>query len=206
MGSTRECVISRDDRRFFIVQRREPKTTLCQMARTKQTAKRNNVAGGPAGGGKDHNFGTVPYDGNPLLARKMAQPRKQLATKAARASAPATGGVKKPHRYRPGTVALREIRRYQKSTDLLLRKVRARESTRDSSESRPPEVVYGRDFSACVRSRRDPSRGWCERSRKSSSTTFASSRRPFRPCRRPQSPTSSVCSKTQTSAPSTPSA
>jgi histone H3 len=50
-------------------------------------------------------------------------PRKQLATKAARKSAPATGGVKKPHRYRPGTVALREIRRYQKSTDLLVRKL-----------------------------------------------------------------------------------
>jgi histone H3 len=50
-------------------------------------------------------------------------PRKQLATKAARKSAPATGGVKKPHRYRPGTVALREIRRYQKSTDLLIRKL-----------------------------------------------------------------------------------
>lgn len=29
---------------------------------------------------------------------------------------------KKPHRFRPGTVALREIKRYQKSTDLLLRK------------------------------------------------------------------------------------
>lgn len=28
-----------------------------------------------------------------------------------------------PHRYRPGTVALREIRKYQKSTDLLLRKL-----------------------------------------------------------------------------------
>merc|ERR1712202_108023 len=40
-----------------------------------------------------------------------------------RKSAPATGGVKKPHRYRPGTVALREIRRYQKSTELLLRKL-----------------------------------------------------------------------------------
>ncbi|KAI5636884.1 core histone h2A/H2B/H3/H4 domain-containing protein [Phthorimaea operculella] len=39
------------------------------------------------------------------------------------ASAPATGGVKKPHRYRPGTVALREIRRYQKSTELLIRKL-----------------------------------------------------------------------------------
>jgi histone H3 len=32
-------------------------------------------------------------------------------------------GVKKPHRYRPGTVALREIRRYQKSTELLIRKL-----------------------------------------------------------------------------------
>ena len=50
-------------------------------------------------------------------------PRKQLATKAARKSAPTAGGVKKPHRYRPGTVALREIRKYQKSTELLIRKL-----------------------------------------------------------------------------------
>ena len=54
-------------------------------------------------------------------------PRKQLATKAAAkksvsAGGPA-GGVKKPHRFRPGTVALREIRRYQKSTELLIRKL-----------------------------------------------------------------------------------
>jgi histone H3 len=34
-----------------------------------------------------------------------------------------TGGIKKPHRYRPGTVALREIRQYQKSTALLIRKL-----------------------------------------------------------------------------------
>ena len=40
------------------------------------------------------------------------------AAKAAKA-----GGIKKPHSYRPGTVALREIRRYQKSCDLLLRKL-----------------------------------------------------------------------------------
>ena len=65
------------------------------MARTKQTARKSNA-------GK--------------------APRKQLATKAARKSAPPSAGVKKPHRYRPGTVALREIRRYQKSTDLLIRK------------------------------------------------------------------------------------
>ena len=33
------------------------------------------------------------------------------------------GGVKRPHRFRPGTVALREIRKYQKSTELLIRKL-----------------------------------------------------------------------------------
>ena len=65
------------------------------MARTKQTARKST-------GGK--------------------APRKQLATKSARKSAPNAGGVKKPHRYRPGTVALREIRRYQKGTELLIRK------------------------------------------------------------------------------------
>ena len=33
------------------------------------------------------------------------------------------GNVRKPRRYRPGTVALREIRRYQKSSELLIRKL-----------------------------------------------------------------------------------
>jgi histone H3 len=50
-------------------------------------------------------------------------PRKQLSTKAARKTVPVEGGVKKPHRYRPGTLALREIRKYQKSTELLIRKL-----------------------------------------------------------------------------------
>lgn len=35
----------------------------------------------------------------------------------------ASGGVKKPHRFRPGTVALREIRRYQKTAEPLIRKL-----------------------------------------------------------------------------------
>ena len=68
-----------------------------EMARTKQTARKST-------GGK--------------------APRKQLATKAARKTAPASkAAIKKPHRFRPGTVALREIRRYQKSTELLIRKL-----------------------------------------------------------------------------------
>ncbi|TGZ56702.1 hypothetical protein CRM22_010103 [Opisthorchis felineus] len=67
-----------------------------EIARTKQTALKS--AGGKA-------------------------PRKQLATEAARKSAPATFGVKQPHRYRPGTIAVREVRRYQKSTELLIYKL-----------------------------------------------------------------------------------
>ena len=54
------------------------------MARTKQTARKST-------GNK------APY--------------KQLATKVARKYAPANGAVKKPRRFRPGVVALRDIRR-----------------------------------------------------------------------------------------------
>ena len=69
------------------------------MARTKQTARKQTTPAGKA-------------------------PRKQVVgSKEDRKSAPAVGGVKKPHRYRPGTVALREIRKYQKSTELLIRKL-----------------------------------------------------------------------------------
>ncbi|KAL9180080.1 hypothetical protein ACHAXT_008050 [Thalassiosira profunda] len=84
------------------------------MARTKQTARKTT-------GGK---------------AR-----RKQLATKASRKTAPRAGGVKKPHRYRPGTAALREIRRYQKSTDLLIRKLPFQRFVREIAN----------DFKQCLR-------------------------------------------------------
>ena len=77
------------------------------MARTKQTARK-------ATGGK--------------------APRKNLATKAARKSQPTTGGVKKPHRFRPGTVALREIRKYQKSSELLIRKLPFQRLVREVSQ------------------------------------------------------------------------
>jgi histone H3 len=64
------------------------------MARTKQTARKTS-------------------------AQKV--PRKQLiAAKIARKTAPTPPGVKKPHRFKPGTIALREIRKYQKSVIILL--------------------------------------------------------------------------------------
>ncbi|PIK57498.1 H3 histone [Apostichopus japonicus] len=67
---------------------------------------------------------------------------KQLATKAARKSAPSTGGVKKPHRYRPGTVALREIRRYQKSTELLIRKLPFQRLVREIAQDFKTELRF----------------------------------------------------------------
>jgi len=42
--------------------------------------------------------------------------------KIARKSAPVDTGVKKKRRSRPGKAALREIKRFQKSTDLLMQK------------------------------------------------------------------------------------
>jgi histone H3 len=58
------------------------------------------------------------------MARIKADKPKQLSAK--KAISPKSGEnpdkAKKPRRYRPGTVALREIRKYQKGTDLLLRR------------------------------------------------------------------------------------
>ena len=56
-------------------------------------------------------------------AQGVKRPRKVFGSKTAKKSAPSIGGIKKPHRFRPGTVAAREIRRYQKSTELLVRKL-----------------------------------------------------------------------------------
>ncbi|EGR32832.1 hypothetical protein IMG5_069740, partial [Ichthyophthirius multifiliis] len=86
-----------------------------KMARTKQTARKSTGA---------------------------KAPRKQLASKAARKSAPATGGIKKPHRFRPGTVALREIRKYQKSTDLLIRKLPFQRLVRDIAHEFKAELRF----------------------------------------------------------------
>jgi histone H3 len=90
------CTSSLDQNSPDLPSQRYSFKAAAAMARTKQTARKST-------GGK-----TL---------------RRLFATKSARMSCPSTGGVKKPHRYRPGTVALREIRRYQKSTELLIRQL-----------------------------------------------------------------------------------
>ena len=84
-----------------------------EMARTKQTARRST-------GGK--------------------APRKQLSTKAARSAA--VNEVRKPHRYRPGTVALREIRRYQKSTEMLIRRLPFQRLVREVAQDYKKELRF----------------------------------------------------------------
>ena len=53
---------------------------------------------------------------------------------AAQKSTPSAGGVKKPHRFRPGTVALQEIRHYQKSTELLIKKLPFQQLVREIAQ------------------------------------------------------------------------
>ncbi len=93
--------------------------SLQSMAKTKQTARKST-------GGK------APYL---HLASKV--PRQ-----AARKSAPRKGGVRKPHRYRPGTVALREIRKYQRSTELLIRKLPFQRLVREISQDFKTDIRF----------------------------------------------------------------
>jgi len=85
------------------------------MARTKQTAHRS---AGSAGPGKSPRTGGSPTAYQPVAATKAYGRKSPRSGPGKRRM-----DVKKPHRYHPGTVALREIRRYQKSTDLLIRKL-----------------------------------------------------------------------------------
>ncbi|KAK0532400.1 hypothetical protein OC842_003310 [Tilletia horrida] len=57
--------------------------------------------------------------------RNAKQGVKKVPSKGPAGTQPAVGGVKKPHRYKPGTVALREIRKYQNinATQPLIRRM-----------------------------------------------------------------------------------
>jgi len=119
-------------------------------------------------------------------------PRKQLAAKKASktSTGAAAGGVKKPHRFRPGTVALREIRRYQKSTGELLCFALLYLAATD---------FYLQSSSSAS----SPSSAWSAKSLRTSRPIFASSRARSWPSRRRLRHTSSRSSRTPTWLPST---
>eukprot|EP00467_Chlorarachnion_reptans_P016791 CAMPEP_0114516554 /NCGR_PEP_ID=MMETSP0109-20121206/17396_1 /TAXON_ID=29199 /ORGANISM="Chlorarachnion reptans, Strain CCCM449" /LENGTH=194 /DNA_ID=CAMNT_0001696963 /DNA_START=66 /DNA_END=650 /DNA_ORIENTATION=- len=63
-------------------------------------------------------------------ASKM--PKRPMATKT----------MKKPHRFKPGTVATREIRKFQKSTELLIRKLPFQRLVREISQDMKTELRF----------------------------------------------------------------
>jgi histone H3 len=58
-----------------------------------------------------------------MAPKKATSARSKVAPRTTRKRPPASGIVKKVRRWKPGTIALREIRRYQKSTQLLIGKL-----------------------------------------------------------------------------------
>ncbi|KAL9938877.1 hypothetical protein V8E36_002596 [Tilletia maclaganii] len=71
----------------------------------------------------------------PRMALASKAPRKSVSLK--QVDSPyGVGGLKRPHRYKPGTVALREIRRYQNSTELLIRKLPFQRLVREIVQNR----------------------------------------------------------------------
>ena len=95
------------------------------MAHTKQTPRNPNLERPTAAMGSD----VQPKRRVPLnpTSKKVAtkggkQPQKHLLHKLIRQTKSTTGGIKKPHRYHLGLLALREICRYQQSTDCLIKR------------------------------------------------------------------------------------
>jgi len=68
-------------------------------------------------------------------------PRAHVASQVAKKS-PYEGMKRKMHRFRPGTVALREIRKYQKSTDLLIRKLPFQRLVREIAQDLKPDLRF----------------------------------------------------------------
>lgn len=105
------------------------------MPRVKQVAKKAaneqgkvspaNVSGGPSMNGAGlppHNLEKKRTIGKKAsaVASKGKAGASPAANSQVKKTAPADGGVKRKFRFRPGTVAIREIKRYQRSADLLL--------------------------------------------------------------------------------------
>ena len=89
-----------------------------------------------------------------LKAVKTEKPRKSVASRAAhkggvvaakakKASGPAAAkGVKKVHRFRPGTVALREIKKFQSGTGTLIQKAPFRRLVRETTAQVKTQVRF----------------------------------------------------------------
>ena len=91
------------------------------MAQTKCTPKNPQIHQPIAAIGKDVQ---PPWkDMQKASVKGGKQPRRHLSHKILGKGINPTGGIKKPHRYWPGMIALREIWCYQRSTENLIKKI-----------------------------------------------------------------------------------
>lgn len=74
-----------------------------------------------------------------MAAKKHATKRAKLD---AEGKSVVVGGIKRPHRFRPGTRALREIRHYQRGTELLIRKLPFQRLVREITQQFQMEVRW----------------------------------------------------------------
>ena len=92
------------------------------MAHMKQTPRNPVLERPSAAVGSDVQERRIPSKpSTKKITKGGKQPRKHLLQKMLKCNS-VTGGIKKPHRYCPGLLALCEIRRYQQSTESLIRR------------------------------------------------------------------------------------
>ena len=92
------------------------------MAHTKQTPRNPSLERPSAAVGSDVQERRVPLKPTTkkITTKGGKQPRKHMLHKLLKQNS-TIGGIKKPHRYHPGLLALHEIHRYQQSTKSLIR-------------------------------------------------------------------------------------
>ena len=143
------------------------------MARTKQTARKSY-------GGKAPRFHLATKGARAAAehARRQAQSanakyeaarrRARTAQLAEDRAKQARAEIRRPRRYRPGTVALREIRKFQKGTELLIRKAPFQRLVR--------EIMYELNVKEITRDEETyviPNRGYIEPKRMQSTAMLA---------------------------------
>lgn len=97
------------------------------MARTKQTARQSTTTKKSRSIGT----GTAATEGKAVASKVEKKERK-------------------PHKWRPGTVSIREIKKYQKSTDLLLRKLPFQRLVREVTGSFNPDLRFQATALECL--------------------------------------------------------
>lgn len=112
------------------------------MARTKSHARKNIAGKAPRKASK----GNKLTAGTKKAPASDASPSAELSASGKPKKMPAgtkrLGGVKKPHRFRPGTVALREIRKFQKSTEFLIRRLPFQRLVREIAQEFKDDIRF----------------------------------------------------------------